>query len=134
MATILIVDDDTDTREVLSRFIQREGYNTVTAANGWEALLALDDHHVDLILLDVMMPGMNGMTFLNILRNAQKKMKTPVVLVTAMSSDSIETDARRLGVAEVVPKTQNLFNRLLPVIRRNLDTSGVVAAFDPDSN
>ena len=64
MPSILLVDDDPNFTELLSRFLQEQGYNLYTAANGWEALLVLDQQAIDLILLDVMMPGMDGITFL----------------------------------------------------------------------
>src|SRR6266566_5058552 len=60
MATILVVDDDRDTCEVVSRYLEKSGHHAVSAENGWEALLRLDAHTVNLILLDVMMPGMDG--------------------------------------------------------------------------
>ena len=83
MASVLVVDDEPDICELISRYLEAGGHHPITAANGWEALLALDAHPVDLILLDVTMPGMDGVTFLKILRNAQKKMRTPVIVVTA---------------------------------------------------
>ena len=53
MATILVVEDDFDTRDLLARLLEREGYDALSAANGWDALLVLDNHNVDLVLLDV---------------------------------------------------------------------------------
>ena len=119
MAAILIVDDDTDTRELLQRYLQREGYHVLCASNGWEALMALESH-VDLILLDVMMPGMDGITFLKILRNAQHKVKAPIILVTAMSSHEVEPKVRSFGVADILHKTQDLFQHLIPMVQRTL--------------
>jgi two-component system OmpR family response regulator len=119
MAAILIVDDDTDTRELLQRYLQREGYHVLCASNGWEALMALESH-VDLILLDVMMPGMDGITFLKILRNAQHKVKAPIILVTAMSSSEVEPKVRSFGVADILHKTQDLFQHLIPLVQRTL--------------
>jgi DNA-binding response OmpR family regulator len=123
MAAILIVDDDTDTRELLTRYLQREGYHVLCASNGWEALMALESH-VDLILLDVMMPGMDGITFLKILRNAQHKVKTPIILVTAMSSSEVEPKVRGFGIADILHKTQDLFQNLVPLVKRTLEPDG----------
>lgn len=120
MATILIVEDDPDTREIMGRYLSLAGYGHVSASNGWEALLAVDQNHIDLILLDVMMPGMDGVTFLNILRNAQTKRNTPVVIVTAMSSQELNSRFRDLPVAAILPKTQELFDELMQIVKRIL--------------
>jgi CheY-like chemotaxis protein len=84
LARILVVEDEVDTRMVLGKFLTVAGHEVIPAANGWEALLVLDTTGVDLILLDVMMPGMDGVTFLQILRQAKKHKDMPVVLVTAL--------------------------------------------------
>src|SRR5881398_2256974 len=106
MSTILIVEDDQDTRDIMARYLTLAGYGHVSASNGWEALLAVDQNHIDLILLDVMMPGMDGVTFLNILRNAQTKRTTPVIIVTAMSKQELGSRFRELPVQAILPKTQ----------------------------
>src|SRR3954468_6843950 len=120
MATILIVEDDADTRDILARYVELAGYEYVLAANGWEALLAVDQNEIDLILLDVMMPGMDGITFLNILRNAQTKRNTPVVIVTAMSKQELSNRFRDLPVQAILPKTQELFDELMQTVKRIL--------------
>src|SRR3954464_373390 len=120
MATILIVEDDPDTREIMGRYLTLAGYDHVSASNGWEALLAVDQNEVDLILLDVMMPGMDGVTFLNILRNAQTKRNTPVVIVTAMSKQELASRYRDLAVDAILPKTQELFDELMQIVKKIL--------------
>ena len=57
MAKVLVVEDDADTLEMVSRTLEKSGHLVVPAANGWEALLALDSHHISVIVLDLMMPG-----------------------------------------------------------------------------
>ena len=120
--SILVVDDDRDTREVLQRHLERQGYHAVEAANGWEALIALDNHHIDLILLDVMMPGMDGMTFLRILRNAQRTMPLPVVLVTALAPQDAQSRLRTLGlgVDDILNKTPQMYEDLLKTVNKLL--------------
>jgi CheY-like chemotaxis protein len=95
--SIMIVEDDRDTREMLERFLQLEGFDVRTAANGQIALEALQaDSALCVILLDLMMPVMNGWQF----RQAQvmdpKLSQIPVVVVTAAGSrddiPSIEAD------------------------------------------
>ena len=128
MPLILVVDDDADTRDLLTRYLNTAGYEVTTAANGWEALIALDSKNVDLILLDVMMPGMNGITFLNIIRNAQKKMNTPVVIVTALSPNDVASETRGLNVQDIVPKTHGLFVRLVETVQKNVTLKKVSLA------
>jgi CheY-like chemotaxis protein len=123
MATILIVEDDQGTREIMARYLTLAGYEHVSASNGWEALLAVDQNDVDLILLDVMMPGMDGVTFLNILRNAQTKRNTPVVIVTAMSKQELLNRFRDLPVQAILPKTQELFDELMQTVGKILPPS-----------
>ena len=130
MPLILVVDDDADTRDLLTRYLDTAGYEVATASNGWEALIALDSKNVDLILLDVMMPGMNGITFLNIIRNAQKKMNTPVVIVTALSPNDVASETRGLNVQDIVPKTHGLFVKLVETVQRNLPVNKQTAADD----
>jgi CheY-like chemotaxis protein len=96
------------------------GHETIFAANGWEALLTLDNTHVDLVLLDLMMPGMDGGTFLRILRQSQKAPKLPVVIVTALDYGQAEKELNRLGVDSVLMKNEDLFNKLLGVVEAAL--------------
>jgi two-component system OmpR family response regulator len=113
MATVLIVDDEPDICELIARYLEGGGHHPICAANGWEALLALDAHAIDLILLDVTMPGMDGVTFLKILRNAQKKMKTPVIVVTALSEQDASKRLRDLEVDAILTKNQSLYGELV---------------------
>jgi two-component system OmpR family response regulator len=118
MATILVVDDDPDTCEVVSRYLEKSGHHTVFAENGWEALLRLDSHTVNLILLDVMMPGMDGVTFLKILRGDQHQKSIPVAVMSALSQDVVRSRLARLGVAEILPKGSGYLTDLLDVVER----------------
>ena len=98
MARVLIVDDDPDHCDLIARTLHRIGLETACAANGWEALIELDNGHVDLVVLDLMMPGMDGGTFLNILRNDKRRKDLPVLVVSAVRSDQAKS---RLGRQEV---------------------------------
>ena len=85
MARILIVDDESDFRMMLGKVLSMEGHQVLFAANGWEALLVLDADGVDLCIVDVMMPGMDGPTLLKILRNASKHQALPVIWIVLAS-------------------------------------------------
>jgi CheY-like chemotaxis protein len=126
MRRVLIVDDCEDTRMMLGKLLGMSGHETIFAANGWEALLTLDNTHVDLVLLDLMMPGMDGSTFLRILRQSQRKQKLPVVIVTALNYGEAQSDLGLLGVDSYLMKNEDLFNKLLSVVDgalANLDGS-----------
>lgn len=120
MATVLVVDDDRDTCEIVSLHLRRGGYDVICASNGWEALLAVENQPIDLILLDVMMPGLDGEKFLEILRGAQKRKDTVVVVVTGLGKDQIQPRMHRLGIADVVRKTSEFYQQLLHVVRSHL--------------
>ncbi|MGD9764897.1 MAG: PleD family two-component system response regulator [Candidatus Binatia bacterium] len=112
---ILIVDDDPNTLEILRRWLNREGYTTISADNGRASLDVLEKEPVDVILLDVMMPGMDGLQVCERLRDHSSWRSIPVVLLTA--KDDIETRSRGmlLGVSEYLTKPVNkleLFARL----------------------
>jgi CheY-like chemotaxis protein len=128
MARILVVEDEIDTRMVLGKFLTIAGHNVLQAANGWEALLVLDTTSVDLILLDVMMPGMDGVTFLQILRQAKKHKEMPVVLITALDVSDIAQRTRAFGVQGILPKTQRLLDDLIKTVQRILSSAPKQAA------
>src|SRR5688500_17441134 len=120
MASILLIEDDLDTRDMLGRFLSQAGYCTMMAANGWEGLLALEQQ-VDLILLDLMLPGMDGFSFLRIVRRQQSTRDIPVVAVTAMDLADVTPQLNQLGVQDVVSKGQNLFGQLKRSIGQHLE-------------
>ena len=123
MRRVLIVDDNEDTRMMLGNFLSLAGHETLFAANGWEALLTLEHTTVDLILLDLMMPGMDGQTFLRILRQNQKSRNLPVVIVTALDYGSEASSLGRLGIDAFIMKNEDMFNKLLATVEAALGKS-----------
>jgi two-component system OmpR family response regulator len=123
MAIVLVVEDERDTRDLLARIVRRAGHAAITAGNGWEALLALDEGPVDLVLLDLMMPGMDGRTFLSILRNDPHRRTTPVVLVTACPEGELLAAAARLGVYRCLKKAHYTPQELLNTIDEAMRSS-----------
>jgi putative two-component system response regulator len=93
-ATILVVDDDPAVSDILSRFLSREGYNVTTARSGREALERVGERHPDLILLDVMMPEMDGFTVCQRLKDNRQTALIPITMLTG--SDDYEN--RRRGI------------------------------------
>ena len=118
-ATILLIEDDLDTRDIMARFLSGKGYSVRIAANGWEGLLATESH-VDLILLDIMLPGMDGVSFLKSLRNHAHGQAIPVVVITAKDLSEVIPQVKPFGVKEVLVKNQDLYTRLKGVLKRSL--------------
>ena len=112
---ILIVDDDQHAIEILTRMLGREGYACLSAAGGAAALDMVQSQPVDVILLDVMMPEMDGLQVCERLHQDEALRQIPVILLTA--KDDMETRARgmALGVSEYLTKPINkreLFTRI----------------------
>jgi DNA-binding response OmpR family regulator len=113
--SILIVDDDPNVVDILTLMLTRQGYRCVSASDGPTALAKLEQGPVDVILLDVMMPVMDGLQVCERLRADERLKEIPVILVTA--KDDVDTRARgmRLGVSEYLTKPinrQELVNRI----------------------
>ena len=83
MFQILVVDDDKNTRTLMKLVLEGDNYSVLTACNGEEALAVMDSSHVDLVVLDVMMPEMDGLEVLRSLKEAGLLEEVPVFLITA---------------------------------------------------
>ena len=81
MFRILVVDDDKHTRMLLRAILENDNYTVLTATNGEEALEVLDREHVDLVVLDIMMPKMDGYEFTKLIRKTNETL--PILMVTA---------------------------------------------------
>ncbi len=99
---ILVVDDEKDTRTTLKDILELEGYRVATAANGEEALKKMQQDEYDVIILDIVMPGMDGITVLEHL--SQMPIDIEIVLLTAHSSVSSAIAALRHGAADYLLK------------------------------
>ena len=98
---ILVVDDDTHTRQLYATLLGAEGYQVSSAADGLGALTTMQSAPPDLVLLDLMMPVMDGGTFLAALRNDARFRDIPVAVITALDADS-DAVRRLSGVAQAV--------------------------------
>src|ERR1700710_922771 len=103
---ILVVEDSKIVREPLSRLLCWEGFEAVMAADGNEAFAALEVGSIDLILLDVLMPHMDGVAFLTALRRDARFRAVPVIAVTGISDTTKLMRLRELGVASVLHKVR----------------------------
>lgn len=112
---ILIVDDDPHAVEILTRMLEREGYVCRSALRGAAALALLGEEPVDAILLDVMMPEMDGLQVCEQLRLDETLSQIPVLLLTARDDMETRTRGMMLGVSEFLTKPINkreLFSRI----------------------
>jgi two-component system, OmpR family, response regulator ResD len=100
---ILVVDDDEILHRLLTISMERAGFETLKATNGLEAIQVLQQEVVDCILLDLMMPMMDGMRFLYWLREEEKK-TTPVLVLTAMEKKGMAEDILKAGADGIIYK------------------------------
>lgn len=100
---ILIVEDDTEISSLLKKILECQGYEICQAFSGTEACLFLKDHQPDLILLDLMLPGMSGEEFLRQLRDRQQS-KVPVLILTAKNALEDKVALLRLGADDYITK------------------------------
>jgi len=103
-ATILVVDDLPANRDLMVRRLERSGFNVLAAASGPEALELVRRGNIDLVLLDIMMPGMTGMDVLRTLRATRSPAALPVVMVTAKTDSEDVVEALSLGANDYVTK------------------------------
>ncbi|MBN2414457.1 response regulator [bacterium] len=99
-AKILIVDDDMGIRLLLSKFLQKQGFETVQAEDGLEAVEMAKEHHPDLIMLDVVMPRMDGLTAARLIKFYKPLSNVPIVFLTAKDAKK-EIDLAKAARADV---------------------------------
>jgi CheY-like chemotaxis protein/HD-like signal output (HDOD) protein len=123
MNTILVVDDLAIFRDPIAASLRLAGYRILRAANGKEALSQMQTQEPQLIILDLAMPVMDGLTFLRALRADEKRARLPVVLLTAVSDKQAVLEAARLGVRDFLLKSAFSLKELLERVRRYVEPS-----------
>jgi CheY-like chemotaxis protein len=124
MTRILIVDDDQDIARILRFRLERKGFDCVLAGNGLEALEMLDTNHPDLVLLDVMMPKMDGFTACREIRRRNAWARIPVIMLTAKGDTSDKVNGISEGADDYVVKPfefDELLARIQMILRRTLE-------------
>ena len=119
MFNILVVDDDKNTRRLMKVVIEEAGYTVYAAADGKEALALLGEQHIDLILLDVMMPGMDGYEFTKSLRTSDNEL--PIIMVSAKQLPEDIKKGFRVGIDDYMTKPvdeEELLLRIKALLRR----------------
>lgn len=113
--TVLVVDDDRNAVDILKRLLTKEGFVVHCAHGGRETLAVVAAHAVDVILLDVMMPDLDGFQVCEALRKDERTREIPVILLTAKDDMETRVVGMRLGVSEFLTKPINkteLFQRV----------------------
>ena len=119
MFHILVTDDDKHTRMLLGAILENAGYMVTTAANGEEALDILDKEHIDLVILDVMMPKMDGYEFTKLIRQTDNAL--PILMVTAKHLPEDEKKGFIVGTDDYITKPideEKLLLRIKALLRR----------------
>ena len=106
--TLLVVDDNEMNRDILSRRLMREGYDVIVAENGQSALNRLLERKFDLVLLDIEMPGIDGIAVLKLIRTTYAMTDLPVVMVTARGESADIVGALELGANDYIMKPLDL--------------------------
>jgi DNA-binding response OmpR family regulator len=118
MTTVLVVDDEPIVREVVVRYLEREGYRTLEAADGNRARELLEQHSPNLVVLDLMLPGTDGLALCRWIRS---KSQLPVIMLTARGEEADRIVGLELGADDYVTKPfspRELVARVRSVLRR----------------
>lgn len=124
--TILLVDDDPDIREFVTFNLAKEGYNVVTAKDGAEGVEAVKKHRPDLVLLDVMMPGMDGIEACEAIRTNPDIASTLIAFLSARGEDYSQVAGFDAGADDYITKPirpKVLVSRVKALLRRNVKES-----------
>src|SRR3954470_9903919 len=127
MPKVLLVEDDNNLREIFEMRLKAEGYETVTAGNGEEALDVAMKQRPDLIIADVMMPKLSGFEMLESLRAVPEMANTKAVMMTALGQAEDRARGERLGVIKYLVKSQVTLEDFVRVVRDVLNPSDPAA-------
>lgn len=120
MFCIMVAEDDNNTRKLMEAVLLQNGYEVILAKDGIEALEQMDNHHVDLIVLDLMMPRMDGYEFIDTLRRGNCTM--PVLMVTARETSADKKKGFLLGTDDYMVKPvdeEEMILRIAALLRRS---------------
>lgn len=127
--TVLIADDEKEIRDLLRLYLENEGYRIIEASDGMEAVNAVKEKHPDICLLDIMMPGKDG---LSVLKEIRDESNIPVIMISAKTADVERILGLNLGADDYIPKPFNPLEvaaRVKSNLRRYYDLgSGKAAA------
>ena len=119
---ILIVDDEPDILELISYNLKKEGFHLSTALDGEDALTKVRTDHFDLVILDLMLPGIHGIELCRILRNNPKTAHIPIIMLTARGEESDKVHGLETGADDYMTKPfspKELIARVKAILRRS---------------
>ncbi|HHU40506.1 MAG TPA: response regulator transcription factor [Propionibacterium sp.] len=122
MSVVLIVEDEESYREAMGFMLTKEGFEVILAADGEEGLAQFERHGADIVLLDLMMPGLSGT---EVCRRLRQRSTVPIIMVTALDSEIDKVVGLELGADDYVTKPfshRELLARVRAVLRRGADT------------
>ncbi len=120
MFQIMVVEDDANTRRLMEAILLQNGYNVILAKDGYDALEKMDSHHVDLIVLDLMMPRMDGYEFTETLRSTHCNI--PILMVTAKETPADKKKGFLAGTDDYMVKPvdeEEMLLRIAALLRRS---------------
>ncbi|OVE78641.1 hypothetical protein BVY00_02280 [bacterium G20] len=129
---ILLVEDDNNLREIFEMRLQAEGYQTLTASDGEEALVVALREKPELIIADIMMPKMSGFEMLETLRAAPDTSQIKVVMMTALGQAEDQARGEKLGVVKYLVKSQVTLEDFVRVVKEVLQPGGKGASSQKD--
>jgi two-component system, OmpR family, response regulator len=133
-AHILVVDDDKEIRNLLSKFLAKNGFRVSVAADGREMRRVLAEAKIDLIVLDLMLPGESGLTLCGQLRATTS---TPIIMLTAVSEETDRIIGLEMGADDYLPKPFNpreLLARIRAILRRTEDRTPIAVGASGESD
>lgn len=123
--TILVVDDEQDLLDLIEYNLKKEGYNVLKAEDGEEGIRVAREHSPDLVLLDIMMPEMDGLEVVEIMRDDEDLKRIPIIFLTARGDEKTEVEGLNKGGDDYITKpisTNKLISRIKAVLRRYEET------------
>lgn len=124
--TILVVDDEQDILDLIEYNLKKEGFKVLKAENGEKGIEIAKEYKPDLVLLDIMMPKMDGLETVELIRKDEELKRTPVIFLTARSDEKTEIESLNKGGDDFISKpisTTKLVSRIKAVMRRFDDSS-----------
>ena len=124
--TILVVDDEQDLLDLIEYNLKKEGFHVLKAEDGKEGIKMARKHMPDLILLDIMMPKMDGLEAVEVIRNDEELKRIPIIFLTARGDEKTEVEGLNKGGDDYITKpisTTKLISRIKAVLRRFEDSN-----------
>lgn len=117
---VLLVDDDLTLNQMYEERLKMEGFEVATARDGQEAVAKAKSEKPDIVLLDIMMPGVDGFQVLETLRKLTETQKTPILLVTALIQETMRIKGKQLGATDFIIKSEITPGQLVGKIKEYL--------------